>query len=285
MIVVIIVCVLLLLIIRSRNGTIAVGAPGDAPAGNNAQRKTLSFDSILTMKKAPFNTQYIGNKERLSVKDGVLTLRYAKNAHAGSSGAKISALPSPLPSEKVEFGYDVLFPPSFEWVKGGKLPGVCLGGTNSKECATGGDWKVGQGSVRPMWRSKNGKDAYIIAYVYLPVGGNPSAAYKRQGKGYQAATDPGERTGHNVWTGELPIKKGWNSIRFRLVMNTPKKTDGVLEIEVNGKTRSVNDVCYRDTSSVNVNNLNFVSFYGGSGSDWNSPQHETSTSYKNFWIS
>lgn len=270
------------------SGQTKTGSGGGGGGGDGGPKNVLPLDDILHNKKKPWNTQSVGNKERLSVSDGVLTLRYAKNAHAGSSGAKISAIPSNLPADSIEFGYSVFFPSHFEFKKGGKLPGFCLG-SNSRGCATGGDWSKSnnEGSVRAMWRSDDNKTAFCIGYVYIPVGGNPTKAYELQGPKYKAATDPGNRTGHDVWKKdkEFPlIKEQWNTIRFKVVMNTPKKNDGILEMEVNGKTKRVDDVRWRDSSDVKINNINLVSFYGGSGNEWNSPGHATFTQYKNFFI-
>ena len=271
------------LITRDEKTVTSGGSTGTSSSGST-KKTNLPVDTMLTKKKSPWNTQSIGNPERLSIKDGVLKLRYGKNAHGAPSGAKVSALPlGKFPAESLEFGYDVYFPDSFDWKKGGKLPGVCLG-TNSKECATGGDWKKDEGSCRFMWRSKDGKSAYIIGYVYLPIEGHFKKSYDRQGSGYKKVTDPGNRTGHDLWHGQLPIKKGWNTLRMKLKMNTPKKPDGSLEVTVNGKTVRVDDIVWRDSDKVKISNINFVSFYGGGSNDWNSPMHETYTEYKNIYI-
>ena len=261
------------------NGTIAsVGVSGPVKKTN------LPVDSMLKKGAQPWNTQYIGNPERMTVKNGVLRLNYGKNAHGAGSGAKVSALPlGKFPAESIEFGYDVYFPDSFEWVKGGKLPGVCLG-TTPKECATGGDWKRDEGSVRFMWRSKDNKSAYIIGYVYLPVEGDYKKSFDRQGAEYKRVTDPGNRTGHDLWHGQLPIRKGWNSLRMKIVMNTPKKANGTIEVTVNGETKRVSDVLFRDNDKVKISNVNFVSFFGGGSADWNSPSRSTYTEYRNIYI-
>jgi hypothetical protein len=277
---------LIYLITRDSNQALPSKEQGGGGSSTTPTKKTnLPVDTMLTKKKSPWNTQSIGNPERLSVKDGVLKLRYGKNAHGAPSGAKVSALPlGKFPAETLEFGYDVYFPDSFDWKKGGKLPGVCLG-TSPKECATGGDWKKDEGSCRFMWRSKDGKNAYIIGYIYLPIEGHFKKSYDRQGAGYKKVTDPGNRTGHDLWHGELPIKKGWNSLRMKLKMNTPKKPNGSLEVTVNDKTVRVDDIVWRDSDKVKISNINFVSFYGGGSNDWNSPMHETYTQYKNIYIS
>jgi len=279
--------VALVLFIMTRQDTVSTtgdAASGEKSSSESANKTNLPVDTILQKKKSPWNTQYIGNPERMSVQNGVLKVRYGKNAHGASSGAKVSALPlNKFPAETLEFGYSVNFPESFEWKKGGKLPGVCLG-TSSKECATGGDWKKDQGSIRFMFRSKNNKDAYAIGYIYLPVEGHYKKSYGRQGASYKRVTDPGNRTGHDLWHGELPLKKGWNTMRMKIKLNTPKKQDGSLEMTVNGKTRRVDDILWRDSDKVKISNVNFVTFFGGGSNDWNSPTHETYTEYKDIYI-
>jgi len=261
------------------NGTsTSVGVSGPVKKTN------LPVESMLKKGAQPWNTQHIGNPERMSVKNGVLRLNYGKNAHGAGSGAKVSARPlGKFPAESIEFGYDVYFPDSFEWVKGGKLPGVCLG-TTPNECATGGDWKRDEGSVRFMWRSKDNKSAYIIGYVYLPVEGDYKKSFARQGAEYKRVTDPGNRTGHDLWHGQLPIRKGWNSLRMKIVMNTPKKANGTIEVTINGNTKLVSDVLFRDNNKVKISNINFVSFFGGGSASWNSPSRSTYTEYRNIYI-
>ena len=87
--------VALVLFIMTRQDT--VSPTGDAPSGEkpseSVNKTNLPVDTILQKKKSPWNTQYIGNQERMSVKNGVLKIRYGKNAHGASSGAKVSALP------------------------------------------------------------------------------------------------------------------------------------------------------------------------------------------------
>ncbi len=248
------------------------------------KKTNLPVDTMLVKKKAPWNTQYVGSPERLSVNNGVLKMRYGKNAHGAPSGAKVSAVPlGKFPMDSIVLGYEVYFPESFVWKKGGKLPGVCLG-TTSKQCATGGDWEKNEGSFRMMWRSKDNKTAYLIGYVYLPVEGHYQKAYNRQGPAYKRVTDPGERTGHDMWHGELPIQKGWNSVEMKIKLNTLNKRDGSVEVTVNGKTRRVDDIVWRDSSKVKISNINWVTFYGGGSNDWNSPTHETYTEYRNIYI-
>ena len=73
-------------------------------------------------------------------------------------------------------------------------------------------------------------------------------------------------------------------MRMKIKLNTPKKQDGSLEMTVNGKTRRVDDILWRDSEKVKITNVNFVTFFGGGSNDWNSPTHETYTEYKDIYI-
>lgn len=250
-------------------------------------KKTVSLpftNDFLRKKKGLWNVESIQHGHRFSISNGVLKLHYAKNDHGGSSGAAVKAIPKGLlPADKVEFGYDVFIPKNFTWKKGGKLPGLCLGrGTG---CATGKEWAKDQGSVRVMWRSKSPGSGYAILYVYLPSGGGAQGSYAKQGGAYKKVVKkPGGDSGHNLWHDykTFPLKKGsWNSISMVVRLNTPKKADGMLSLRVNGVSRTLDGIMFRTNSDVKVNMVNFVSFYGGGDSSWNSPSSSTYTSYKN----
>lgn len=263
----------------------------DGASGGNrvlGSSTPLTLDSkTLEKGKGVWNTVHVNNKHRLSVdSNGVLKLNYAKNSHAGSSGAAIKARPSGLPADEIEFGYDVFFPDSFEWKKGGKLPGVCLGKGSTQACATGKDWAQDEGSVRVMWRSKSRDSAYAIGYLYLPVGGGPQGSYKKQGPKYKAVTNARGAAGQEVWQdySSFPLRKGWNSVRMRIKMNTPGQTDGLFELAINGTSKRVDDIQWRTHKDVKVNLINFVSFYGGGDSSWNSPSRGTFTQYRNVYL-
>lgn len=256
---------------------------------NNKSPKSHSgvipLDSVLKKNTKPWYSSGI-KKNQWSVEGDILKVKIKKGIHGGQSGGAFDANPNKMfPSDSVTFSYDVYFPDDFDFVKGGKLPGVCLG-TNKSGCANGGDWKKEEGSIRPMWRANDGKDPYIIGYIYLPDSKGPKHAYDNQGQQYKNATRPGDRAGHDVWIHEksLSIAHGWNSIQVKITLNTPGKKDGVLEMTVNGVTRRVDDVNYRSSDSIQINKARIVSFFGGGSNDWNSPK-DTTISFKNFSFS
>jgi hypothetical protein len=64
--------------------------------------------------------------------------------------------------------YEIAFEAGFDWVKGGKLPGL-RGGLNSTGCS-GGNQANGQDcfSFRVMWR-ENGSGEGISKSIYSPI--------------------------------------------------------------------------------------------------------------------
>jgi hypothetical protein len=64
------------------------------------------------------------------------------------------------------FEYKVFFPSDFEWVKGGKLPGLYGGRTG----CSGGDAALDCFSTRLMWRAGGAGELYLVEPVpTLPV--------------------------------------------------------------------------------------------------------------------
>lgn len=253
--------------------------------GSGKGGAVIPVTSILKKNAAPWYSSGVDSSD-WSVSGDTLKVNIKKGVHGGKSGGAFDANPNKMfPSESVTFSYDVYFGDDFDFVKGGKLPGVCLG-SSKNACANGGDWKDDAGSVRPMWRATNGKDPFIIGYVYLPDKKGPKHAYDQQGSSYKEATRPGDRTGHDVWFDDKPlsIERGWNSVSVTVRLNTPNKKDGTLAMTVNGTTRKVTDVMYRTNKAIQINKARIVSFFGGGSDDWNSPK-DTTISFKNFRFS
>jgi hypothetical protein len=218
-----------------------------------------------------------------------LRITLVKNATGGSSGGGFKANPhKTFPATGVQFGYSVHFPDDFSWKKGGKLPGVCWG-TSSSECATGSNWSKQSGSFRVMWR----EDGQAIGYAYLAVTGSGSkagnTAMKDQGSQFtkMVRLNQSNKSGLDIWHTngtKLQFKKGWNTVNMRLVMNSPGKKDGTIELTVNGTTNTVTDAQLRLSDSVKFNSANIVAFRGGNGEAWEGDT-DTSLQFKNFTIS
>lgn len=151
--------------------------------------------------------------------------------------------------EQLYYGYRVRFPGDFEFVKGGKLPGVGGGTTNSNgDIPTGYDgW-----SVRMMWDH----DAKLVQYVYHP-------------------DQPGKYG--DIMDTKVPVMLDeWMTIQTKVVMNTLGKKDGVIKTWINGTVViDRKDMQFRKTDELTIDRLLFAFFFGGAGPEWapSSDQH------------
>ena len=132
--------------------------------------------------------------------------------------------------------YQVLLPASFDFHRGGALPGI--GGADAGEQ---GDKFL----ARLAWRPK----ATGGATVRVTENGTSSAL-------------PAEREGF-----EFPRGK-WVKLEQEVVLNTPKKSDGVLRVWVDG-TLAIDrtDMTYRAKPDVTISGVSVDVFYGSSPDD------------------
>jgi len=146
------------------------------------------------------------------------------------------------PRDRMYLQYDVRFADDFEWVQGGKLPGLSGG-----EGATGGNPPDGENgwSVRFMWRA-DGKGS---AYVYHPD--QP----KTYGEHFRL---------DNFW-----FQKGVQTIGLEVVMNTPGEHDGIIRAWLDGVlVVEVTTMRFRDIPDLQIDQISFDTFFGGNTDDW-----------------
>ena len=155
--------------------------------------------------------------------------------------------------ESAELRYTVRFSPDFEWVKGGKLPGLCGGPEN----VSGGRPADGTNgfSARLMWRADGKGEAYLY--------------HKNQPDKYGDRVDfPGDF--------RFPVDTDIR-VRMRVTMNDPGRKNGKLQVWIrtgedeNAPEREVvhrTDLEWRTVSSFGIDSLYFETFYGGSDHSW-----------------
>lgn len=260
--------------LKYKGGGLSSGAPFANLKGTPLPVPTLEKN------KRPWNIIGIGNEENLSISGTELTIDLKKGKHGSKSGGSFRSNPNDLlPAEAITFSYEVYFHPSFNWVKGGKLPGVCLG-QKEVDCSTGGEWSPTQGSFRIMFR----ENGVAIGYSYMAIKGGSDAAFSAQGNGYKKIAETTGGTGHNLWrhtNAGLKFTKGWNTVTMDLKLNTPGQKNGMISLTINGVNRIVRDVAFRESSSVKFTNVLVVSFFGGGSDDYNSPV-DTYVKFRNF---
>jgi hypothetical protein len=157
----------------------------------------------------------------------------------------------PFPrQEAVELSYTVEFASDFEWVKGGKLPGLAGGPEN----VSGGRPANGINgwSARLMWRAEGRGEAYVYHR-------NQPGKY---GESFAFPADFRFPTG-------VPLR-----VRLRVKMNRPGHRDGALHVWLGIGTQAErlmverSDLEWRTVDTFGVDSIYFETFYGGSGPEW-----------------
>ncbi len=162
--------------------------------------------------------------------------------------------PQPVPKtearREAELRYTIQFEDGFEYVKGGKLPGLCGG----PKTITGGDQCTGYDgwSVRIMWR----RDGRGQAYAYHP---------RMKGKYGDEYDFPSDFR----FPIDLPIR-----LRLAVKMNHPNAADGSLRISVQMPEEPERIVVeelemqWTKSQSIGVDSLLFNVFHGGNDRSW-----------------
>lgn len=152
--------------------------------------------------------------------------------------------------ESAELIYTLRFSEDFDWVKGGKLPGLCGGPEN----VSGGRRADGTNgfSARLMWR----RDGRGEAYVY----------HKNQEGDYGDSFDfPDDFR----FPTDQPV-----TVRMTVTMNTPSTRDGSLRvwITLEGEPERLmvkrSDLEWRAADTFGVDGFYFETFHGGGDRSW-----------------
>lgn len=182
-----------------------------------------------------------------------LRVQYPKGSVGPSEGGAGWRYPLGVNADRhsAELRYTVLFEEGFEFVKGGKLPGLCGG----PKTITGGDKVTGtEGwSARIMWR----KEGRAQAYVYHM--NQPSKYGDEFDFPEQACFVPGQPA----------------QLRIRVTMNTVGQRDGTLQVwfkpTVDDKETLVvekTDMQWRSVESIGADSILFNTFHGGNDRSW-----------------
>jgi hypothetical protein len=146
------------------------------------------------------------------------------------------------PATCAELYYRVRFPIGFDFVRGGKLPGL-YGGTGN----SGGHIPTGKDgfSTRYMWLDKGRGQIY----AYLPTSVNYGTSI---GKG-QFVFIPGR----------------WHELKQQVVLNVPGVSNGIIRVWLDGRiVVEKSDIRFRDLASLGITGIFFDTFFGGNDDTW-----------------
>ncbi len=198
--------------------------------------------------------------------DGIKPGRLSVVADNGTHGLRVAYAAGQIGTEKggcawrwpfvakdnpaAELRYEVLFEPGFEFVKGGKLPGLCGGPEN----ISGGKPVTGRDgwSARLMWRADGRGQAYVY-HMHQPGKWGDEFNFPASFR-----FPVGQKTG----------------VRLRVTMNTVGARDGTLQIGITlpGKSEALlverKDMEWRSVPGTGVDSVMFETFHGGDDASW-----------------
>ncbi|KAF9520314.1 polysaccharide lyase family 14 protein [Hydnum rufescens UP504] len=177
--------------------------------GSISQKDDVSFanDPFATSNSAP-----------------VFTVDYPTGSYSeGTGGTEFSTYfnNSGTPFGTVLLSYEVAFDTNFDWVKGGKLPG--LRGGSLSDCS-GGVYSSSCFSMRLMWRAEGAGEAY--AYMPAPFSLCSRSNVLCNQEGY----------GTSLSRGSFSFVSGaWNNISLLVQLNNPvRASNGLVYVYHNG---------------------------------------------------
>lgn len=149
-------------------------------------------------------------------------------------------------AERACLSYKVRFPSGFDFVKGGKLPGLYGG-----EAPSGGEEVDGDNgfSMRLMWREEGKGELY--PYVV----------------GFEGAS-----VGRGSW--HFPVGH-WVRLEQEVMLNDPERENGIARIWVDGlPVLEQRDIIFRTSKEITIDGLMFSTFFGGTGEGWRTPRDQ-----------
>ena len=157
--------------------------------------------------------------------------------------------------------YWLKFEDGFDFVKGGKLPGLC-----GNQCITGGNDANGYNgwSARIMWRGEG------VATQYM---------YYVTNEGY----------GEDILFNKVPPQKRfipgkWHRVNTQIIMNTPGIADGIIRTWFDGELSMERDnILIRHIDTLKITEFYISTFFGGSDATW-APSDDMYITYDDFAV-
>lgn len=202
------------------------------------------------------------------IKKKCLQVSYVKDKVGPKDGGAAWKMKLEQSFDEIFIQYKVKFPINFNFVLGGKLPGVGGG-----SLPAGGEVADESGfTVRVMWRGEeNGKKGRIVQYVYY-LDKNPKSKW---GQDMQWKKD-----GQNLYF--EPGK--WHILKTRIKMNTLDKKEGIIQSWLDGNLALNEKIRFRVNNKLGTDTFIFTTFFGGNTKEW-APKKEEHILFDDFIIS
>ena len=220
-------------------------ASADLPDGLLDKKTLKSHEPAVVWAKLGDRMHVVSAAEPSSAP--ILRVNYPKGGWGSkNSGSQIMfAVP---PAEKTNCEYLVRFGNNFDFVKGGKLPGLAGG-----QATSGNHHPVGDGwTARLMWR--RGGDAVLYLYHM----------------------DQRKKYGDDFSLNHHFLPGKWHHVRQRVTVNHAGKSDGRIEIWFDGELAlDQRSLRLREGNQAPVDRFYFSTFFGGQGDQWAPAKDQT----------
>ncbi|GAA6051000.1 hypothetical protein JCM3770_005363 [Rhodotorula araucariae] len=161
--------------------------------------------------------------------------------------------------------YEVAFDSSFDFVKGGKLPGLYGASPDATGLCSGGEHLEDCFSARLMWRERGAGEVYAYIPTYDGFCGQSDISCN---------DEYGTSLSRGTW--RFP-RGGWTTITQLVSLNTPGMANGLLFLWANDSLALAHTgIAWRTNASVTLTSIFFSTFFGGSDDSYNSGRGESS---------
>lgn len=174
-----------------------------------------------------------------------LQVKYDAGSFGGGAGPNVEAILPP--QDEYTLSYHVQFANNFEWVKGGKLPGLA-----GKGLASGGQDVTGSNgfTARYMWRA----DGRVVLYLYHMD--KPG----KWGEDLQLRTSTG--------IAKYFQRGKWHELKQRIKINTANNKDGQVQVWMDGEEVLLRTGIRFVNNGAKVDRFYFNTFHGGGDPSW-----------------
>jgi len=243
-------------------------------------------DGLSTWNETPFvsNGKYVDTG--LGKDDTGVGLRCALVPNENGSPS-INKRISLTPSLQYTLTYNVYFEPGFDFVKGGKLPGLCGGPSDVLASACVQPQPINAWSYRLSFNVDGRLQMYIYDQSRLDVGAPTCGICSIAGSGCNETTGVCPQNWYSAPNNFRFTIGRWYELKAYVKLNSyAEAKDGIAKLYVDGKllTQRTN-VKFRgsnDTSTL-INTMWFNTFYGGDDSSY-APSTTTYIRFDNFVV-
>lgn len=209
---------------------------------NFSRFKDGPLSRTTLVRQVPRITLAVGTESNMAIKSESLVLKYPSGC-VGTAYCAYQWRAALKHTDHFKYSYSFRLGKQFEFVKGGKLPGVC-----GNTCPTGGRDPSKGFSSRNMWR----EGGRFVSYLYNPGVRGRDLQWKDT------------KTGKDI----ILQRDVWTNIEVQIKLNKVGSNNGYIHGYFNGRLSLKHAIVWRKLSNVHADAFYLSTFYGGKGASW-----------------